>query len=171
MTKVIDPVRAAQANHAAVADPVARQPIFQMSPAGEGRKQQHGRLGAAIPEEPERREDQDGQARRVDGIDLSVATALDHVRRQLLVVVGGVVAGPVVVFDAEVAVLEEALRNHEVVHLVALRNARAETPPAGNPDRESQGRGHAPGSRLIRRGSRFEGLRRAPGDLVEQRGE
>jgi hypothetical protein len=77
-----------------------------------------------IARDGERRKHDRRQAWRVDRVHLAIAPAADDVRRQVAAPVGAIVAALVVVLDLDVAVREEALRDDEVVRLVAAGNRR-----------------------------------------------
>ena len=82
----------------------------------------------AIAADRERRQHDRRHARRVDRIDGAVAPALDRVRIQIAGEVGAVVAALMVVLDLQVVVVEQALRDDEVVRLVAAGNRRRREP-------------------------------------------
>ena len=71
----------------------------------------------------DRRED-DGDADGMNRIDLAVGSARQVMRLEILGVVFAVVAARVVVFDLQIAVTPQALRDHQVVRLVAGRKER-----------------------------------------------
>jgi hypothetical protein len=89
--------------------------------AGDCRRHQDRRLRAAVSEQRKRRRHERGHARRVNGVDLPVGAAPDEVRRQRASEVLGVVAIAVVVLDPQIEVAQQALRDDEVVGLVAAR--------------------------------------------------
>jgi hypothetical protein len=64
----------------------------------------------------------------VDRVDLAVGPPLQEVRLDGSVHVGLVIAAGVVVFDSDVAVEKQALRDHQVMRLVAVRMRRCDRP-------------------------------------------
>ena len=65
------------------------------------------------------------------GVDFAVLAAPEVVGPQVACVVVAIVAAAVVVLDLQIVILEEALRDDEVVRLVAGRELRKNLPRAG----------------------------------------
>ncbi len=84
-------------------------------------QQEHQDDDARVPAQRECRGGEQRQADRVDRVHRAVAARRDGVRRQVRVVVRGVVPLEVVVLDPQVVVLQQALRHDQVVGLVASR--------------------------------------------------
>jgi hypothetical protein len=76
------------------------------------------------PEEEERRRDQQRQTGGVNGIDLAVRAAAQVIRLERARVIFEVIAAQVVVLDPDVAVSQQALRDHEIMRRVAARRDR-----------------------------------------------
>src|ERR1700752_4235657 len=86
---------------------------------GDGDEQSDEPDAPWIAGDEEHWQDEQGHARRVDRVDLAVEAALQEVWRQSVVEVVEVVAAIVVVLNPQVAILQQTLRDDEVVRLVA----------------------------------------------------
>ena len=99
------------------------QPIRQIenSERRERRHQTDHGDRAEVPGHGIHRQQQRRQARRMDGVDLPVLPALHEVGTKLAGEKRSVVAALMVVPDGEVAVSQQALRDHQVMRLVAAQ--------------------------------------------------
>ncbi len=95
------------------------------------RERDHGRLRAAVARQREGRRDERRDARRVDRVDLAVASSRDEIRFEIAKR-GDEVRIVVIVLDAQVAVAQQALRDGQVMRLVAAGHARARGPCRGD---------------------------------------
>ena len=84
------------------------------------------------------RRDECGQAGRVDRVDLAVAPRAEVVRRQRPPAVRLIVAAQVVVLDLEIAIEQQALRDDEVMRLVASGHRRRHLPRRAGKDDEGE---------------------------------
>ena len=107
----------------------------------------------AVSTQRKRRRDDRGKSRGMNGVDLAVEAAADVVGRERTRVVRLIVASPVVVLDLQIAIEQQALRDDEIVRLIATGDRRSDLP---------RGKGkHAEGKRS----------RREPGSLANPRGD
>jgi hypothetical protein len=75
---------------------------------------------AWITEQRERRRDENRQARRVNGVDLPVDAAAEIVGLQRQCEILAIVAACVVVFDLQIAIAQQALRDDQIMRLIAV---------------------------------------------------
>ena len=161
-------VTAAQPNHAASVRPVHSQPRCQASaePADASRIRKN--TAPRVSTDRERRGDDRRQAWCVNRIDPAVASETLDVRLQLGVVVGAVVRASMHVFDREIAVEQQALRDHQVVRLVAGRDQRGDAPCGQPEDRTREDGGRHARPRRGRERRRHAAPRRQRGDHQQQ---
>ena len=93
---------------------------------------------AAVSAERKRRRDERGESRGMNGVDLAVHAAADVVGRERTGIVRLIVASPVVVLDLQIAIEQQALRDDEVVRLVATRHRRRDLPRGKGKDAEGE---------------------------------
>ena len=110
---------------AARAEPVSRSAASHKPAAAPAAQQTRKATTRVIAARGIDRRRDDRQADRVDRVDLAVAAAFEIVRPERQAVVLERVAAGVVVLDLEVVVPPEALRQHEIVRLVAAREQAA----------------------------------------------
>ena len=139
-----------------------------------GRDEDHQQHNRRVAAQRERRRGQQRQADRMDRIGSAIPARRNRVRRQFCVVVRGVVLPRMVVLDAQVVVREQALRDDEVVRLVAPREhprrgerhgRRAKEHGAGREDDEVALQGR-PRAHPHHEAAPAAGAEHRPGDLA-----
>jgi hypothetical protein len=99
------------------------------NPRGQRSEHHEEEARAPIAANGEGRRDENGDADRMDGVDLAVASAPPVVGLERGLEIRAVVAAGVVVLDREVVIGEQALRDDQIVRLVAARKNRRELQP------------------------------------------
>ena len=116
-----------------------REPPQEPRPSGG--QQEEERRGAAVSAERVRRGDEGRHTGCVDRVDVPVLAALQVIGLELVGVVLQVVAARVIVVDAEITVVQQALRDDQVVRLVTRgQPARRPAPREGEHARRGERR-------------------------------